>query len=300
MRINKYLSIAAAVVSIAFVSGCEWSSGGGASSWSDAYNWVNFSGTYRGLGGGVLVTDYSTTPGTPGTTNDIKDQVVGSTQSGVSTYSGSLGNVNIRNGSVTITTGIFSLQDDGAGKLSGGGKVGTINYGTGAWSIDLQGEFPDAGTPIKASYEYVVEGASGSAGAGSGASGVTIYSFVIWQTGEGIQITDNNGSTYNGNFGSVSGTYNGGTNSSPGLGETVTAQFSAEGVSAAGFRVTMAGNFQGVVGGTDANKYLENRQMFGTWIEDGGRTGDINGETSPIAISGGDTGGDTAATTTTE
>ena len=59
--------------------GCEggWTSGGGVDDWNEAYNWVNFSGVYRGIGGGVLVTDYSTTPGTPSTTESEKDQRIG-------------------------------------------------------------------------------------------------------------------------------------------------------------------------------------------------------------------------------
>ena len=44
----------------------------------------------------------------------------------------------------------------------------------------------------------------------------------------------------------------------------------------------MVGTFQGVVG---VGFYLANRQMFGTWIEEGGRTGNISGDSSPIPIS---------------
>ena len=49
--------------------GCEWNTGDDAESWSSSFNWVNFSGVYRGAGGGLLVTDYTTTPSVPGSTN---------------------------------------------------------------------------------------------------------------------------------------------------------------------------------------------------------------------------------------
>ena len=50
-------------------AGCSWETGGDATSWSSDYNWVNFSGLYRSAAGGLLVTDYTTTPSTPGSTN---------------------------------------------------------------------------------------------------------------------------------------------------------------------------------------------------------------------------------------
>ena len=147
----------------------------------------------------------------------------------------------------------------------------------------MGGVVVESGVDIIGSCSYAVSGTGGSGGAGSGVSGATIYSFVVWQTGGGLQITDNNGAVYNGEMGTLSGTMTAGTNSTPVAGETVVAQFSASGVSAANFNVTMAGTLQGVV--EQSGAALGSRQMFGTWIEEGGRTGDINGETSPIGIS---------------
>jgi hypothetical protein len=275
----------AMAMAVAVLMGCEWTSGGGVDSWSDAFNWVNFSGVYRGIGGGVLVTDYSTTPGTSGTTNGASE-VVG-VGNGDTTYIGSLGHESVVPGSLTITAGSFVLKDNGSGVLSGSGRTGGISYGTGSWSIDLKGAPLASGEKIIATYQYVIAGTSGSGSAGSGASRITIYSFTVQQQGQNITIVDNNGSTYEGDFSNIRST--GGSDqdnqTTPSAGDSVIGSFKASGVSAAGFNVEIVGTFQGVVGvGTGNSFYLGNRQIFGTWIEDGGRTGDINGESSPIPI----------------
>lgn len=267
--------------------GCEggWTSGGGVDSWSDAYNWVNFSGVYRGIDGGVLVTDYTATPGTPGVTNAVSGENVDTGDDG-SMYSGSLNHESIVPGSVTIIAGGYTLTDNGSGVLSGGGGSGTIGYGSGTWSIDMGAHIINSGVAIYANYEYTVAGSSGSGSAGSGVSGKTIYSFSVQQEGENLIIVDNNGSTYNGSFGSIRAT--GGADqsnqSTPAAGDAVIGSYEASGVSAAGYEVKLVGTFQGVVGVSGTSFSLADRQMFGTWIEDGGRTGDINGEASPIAI----------------
>jgi hypothetical protein len=201
-------------------------------------------------------------------------------------YNGTLVRKPINKGSLTIKAGGFSLQDNGAGELlTGGDAKGTINYGTGSWSIDLKVPLNPPST-ITADYTYTVSGAGGSGGAGSGASGATIYSFSVQQQGQNLKIVDNNGKTYEGSFGSIRSTGGSDQNnqSMPAVGDSVIGSFEASGVSAAGFHVDMVGTFQGVVSGDGSSLALANRQMFGTWMEDGGRTGDINGESSPVSI----------------
>ena len=61
--------VAAAALGLA---GCDWDTGSDADHWNSDYNWVNFSGTYRSAAGGLLVTDYTTTPSTPGSTNTLQ------------------------------------------------------------------------------------------------------------------------------------------------------------------------------------------------------------------------------------
>ena len=297
MSVKGYVAGLTLVAALALSSGCEWSSGGGASGWSDSYNWVNFSGTYRGIGGGVLVTDYSTTPGTSATTNRISGKYVGATSSGTAAYGGYLA-AGVVARSVQITIGGYIFTDsNGDGDLTSSlGGNGKVTYTTGRWDVNLEGLTVESGKSILVSYTYVIEGSSGSTGASSGASGVTIYSFVVWQNGQVLEITDNNGRKYSGSMGSVSGTMNASSNTAV-IGDSVVAQFSAEGVSAANYKVTIAGTFQGVVGGASGATYLNNRKMYGTWIEEGGRTGDVNGEASPIVVTG---AGLSTSTTTTE
>ncbi|MDD2237312.1 MAG: hypothetical protein PHG65_08930 [Kiritimatiellae bacterium] len=298
MRIKKWMGVAVMAGAIAVLeSGCEWSSGGGAGSWSDSYNWVNFSGTYRGIGGGVLVTDYTTTPGTPGTTNKVTGLSAGTTVKDKVTYGGNVDG-NLVPGTIQLTVGGYVYTDpSGNGVLSCPvGGSGAVDYSAGRWDVNLAGLPVEAGKAITISYSYAIQGSSGSTGAGSGTTGAKIYSFVVWQNGQELQITDNNGRTYSGTMGSVSGTLTS-TNQTAIVGDSIVAQFSAEGISAANYRVTIAGNLQGVVGGAAGVTYLNNRKMFGTWIEDGGRTGDVNGEASPIAVTASETSTDTTTTT---
>ena len=289
---KKIIKLVPGVLALLVAGGCDWTSGGGVDSWSSRYNWVNFSGVYRGIGGGVLVTDFTATPGTDGETRTASGERIATGTAANTSYGGTLNNRSVVPGSVTINAGQFSLSDQGDGTLSGGpGTSGTIEYGSGGWSIDLQSS-PGAGTPITATYQYDIEGTDG-APAGSGASGRAIRSFTVHQEGETLRITDNNGALYRGNMGSVRSTGGGESAGSLVEGETVVAQFSVSGTSSAGVEVRITGTFQGVVGGVSAagdSASLGNRQMFGTWIEPSGRTGDINAQASPLRINT-DTGG---------
>jgi hypothetical protein len=274
--------IAVALVLALGMSGCEWSSGGG-SSWNSAYNWVNFSGVYRGSNGGVLITDYSTSPASPESTKNASEQVATGNGVGTTVYSGSLDNTPVVAGSVTITGGGYVFNDNGDGSLSGnGGASGSIEYGTGAWSIDLNGGTINNGADIDATYQYTVGGTEATVEAGT--SGIRIYAFTVFHEGETLRLTDNYGREYSGGFGSIRST--GGSEATPteeptpAAGEEVIAQFTAEGVSPAGYNIRMVGTFQG----TYNAGALQSRSLNGTWIEDGGKTGDINGSASPIAV----------------
>ncbi|MFH0954122.1 MAG: hypothetical protein V1873_07315 [Verrucomicrobiota bacterium] len=286
-------------VAAALMLGCEgdWTSGGGVESWNDSYNWVNFSGVYRGIGGGVLVTDFSATPGTPGVTNSVDEEVI-ATGNGANTYfEGTLNHAPVVLGSVQIDVqGVGTFTDNGTANLDGpAGTVGTIDHGTGGWSIDCGPIAPEDGAELTANYLYAISGSSGDSGADPGSSGVTIYSFTVHQEGNRIAIVDNNGKSYEGNFGSIRTSGGAQSGDTPAAGDSVIGQYSASGVSAAGYSVRMVGTFQGVVTTGGNNFYLSDRKMYGTWIEEGGTEGDINGESSPIPISVGDGGGGEAA-----
>lgn len=267
-------------------SGCDWTMGGGTESWSSRWNWVNFSGVYRGLAGGPLVGDFTATAGDAASTRN-DSYVVASGDGMRTTFAGTLRNRPVVPGSLTISGPTFALTDDGANRLTGGEGTGTIDYDSGVWSIDL-GAAAGPGEPITAGYAYRV-GGEDAPPPGSGATRVTINSFTVFQEGETLSITDNNGAVFNGRMGRVSGT--GGatredvdTATIP-VGDTITAQFSAKGTSASGLEVEMVGTFTGVVGaGGGGTFFLAGRRINGTWIESGGRTGDINGQTGNIQI----------------
>ncbi|MDZ4199146.1 MAG: hypothetical protein U1E27_07670 [Kiritimatiellia bacterium] len=54
MKIQKWVYAGAVGCAVALMAGCDWNFGGSADSWSDRYNWVNFSGTYEGTSGDIV------------------------------------------------------------------------------------------------------------------------------------------------------------------------------------------------------------------------------------------------------
>ena len=317
------------------ITGCSWETGSDAESWSSSFNWVNFSGVYRSAAGGLLVTDYTTTPGTAGSTNVLS--VANESQGGFSdadtVFSGNLRNKNVSKGSLVITlantSGVVweTFSDNGNGVLTGGNGSGTISYVAGTWTYKLN---PGIAGPAfsgitTASYSYEVSN-SGSTGSGArpGSTG-SIYSFNLVHQGEHLTLTDNNGAVYSGNIGeirSASGAQNtdisqvasdetGNDTSAhakntyyesslPEAGDTIIATFEVSGVSAAAMSIKIVGTLKGTVTSTGV---FDGRELDGTWIEVGGKTGDINGQTTSIAISNvaGETttATDTTATDTT-
>jgi hypothetical protein len=299
MRLKTRLCLeSVALVAVAALLGCEWEGAGGGDTWNERFSWVNFSGVYKGALAGVLVTDYSSSLGEIGATGAVftATETVGTAVAGQSLYSGTVRNSPLVAGGFQVTVGVFALHDDGTGQLTGSGKTGSVDYGTGAWTLDLLGEWPPAGSPIVVSYNYSSTGSGGAASEeDAGTSGIVIYSFVVDHTGNLLHITDNNGSVYQGKLSSVRTTGNFSQDSTvqtPLAGEQVIASFTASGVSAAGMHVTMVGTFQGVVQGGAlpgttggaASTSLADRRMLGTWIEKNGKTGNINGYAAPIGL----------------
>lgn len=200
---------------------------------------------------------------------------------------------------VTVGTDL-AMSDDGAGKLTGTGvKDGAVSYDGGTWNFTLKDTYASV-LPrlVTVEYSYSVADVSGkrtitvryafgasnngsSSGAKAGSSGKPIYSFVVAHQGQNLSITDNNGSVYKGRITKMQSSSGvGPTNSLPRDGDTIIATFSTEGISAANMKVKIAGTFQGVVSGS----VFTGRTMQATWIETGGKTGDINGTTVSVAI----------------
>jgi hypothetical protein len=282
---------------LAFVVGCEWTGSSGGSTWDDSYSWVNFSGTYRAPDGGTIVSSFNvTTGGSEPTDTQITGEIIATGVSGTDQYNGTLDNTPVKEGSLTINAGTFTLTDDGDGTLTGtAGTDGTVDYETGSWSIDLKGQIIADGEIISASYIYTSGGEEGQPD--SGTDDDAIFSLIVSQTGNLLAITDSNGGSLSGTISSVS---SGGGDSSGLTSGQVTATFSAEGTSSGGHAVTLMGTLYGdyvaptveaETGSTTGGGSLNSRVMDGTWIQ-GNDTADVYGTAGSVDI--------TVTTTTTD
>jgi len=304
------------VVGVALV-GCEWGGSGDNNSWNDSTSIANFSGNYQANGSYLVSdysssssssTGSSTTVTTAGEVNVLNENK--GTIPAVS-FNGLCTLTPVKSGSfhLFITGGADGqLTDNGSGGLSGtvniGGGVtlpasGTINYDNGAYGVICPVAAVNViGKNVTITYTQVTGGGgstttSGGSSSSSGSSGKSIYAFNVQQSGNKISIIDNNGSVYSGSLGDVKTTGNLSSSSSGATfvnGDQVIAPFSASGKSAAGIYVNLTGNFQGTVAGVTSvsetsgstttiktSFALSDRVILGTWIEDGGKTGDIKG-----------------------
>ncbi|NLG35479.1 MAG: hypothetical protein GX548_09020, partial [Lentisphaerae bacterium] len=171
--------------------------------------------------------------------------------------------------------------------------------------------------PISISYSYTVtRDGTASSGARPGSTRVSIYSFNLSHNGQNLTIVDNNGSTYSGRISqirSMSGAENTDIDqvandrrakvtyyesTLPENGDSIIATFECTGVSAAMMQVKIVGTLQGQV----AAGVFTSRRMDGTWVELGGKIGDINASTAEVAItvSGMETETETETGTETE
>ena len=291
--------------------GCEWSGGSSDNSWNDSSTIANFNGTYQ-ASGGYLVSEYSASSAVSSTSSN-SDILISESQGSfagtlVKMFTGTLSQSPITPGSVTLSFSgpggsAGSFHADSSGNLTGSytamsvSKVftgsGFVDHSTGAWRIQLSGSGSFSETiTISATYRHSVSGSS-SGGTSSGASGVSIFAFNVQQTGNSLKIIDNNGSIYQGSLGNIRTTGNLGSTSTGATfvnGDQVSASFSASGTSAAGVHVNLTGTFQGTAAGVNqittksgsavtytTSMALSDRRIMGTWIEDGGKTGNING-----------------------
>ncbi len=279
-----WMRLSVTVLCLALASGCEWSSGGESNSFTGRFNFVNWNGVYRGINGAPVVSDFS---GVPGQDVTVRNERTGTANGASTAFSGAVNNAPVVEGTITITVGSFTFSDpEGDGFMSGNpAGSGNIVYGTGAWSIDLAGTAPAAGTPIRASYVYSVAGQS----AGAGSSGGRIDSLTIFQEGNKLTIRDSLGATYSGRLGSIRASSNQliptseeGQQSEESIPRDIIAQYSVQGVNKANKNVTMAGVFTGTV--EDGGRSLARRVIEGTYVEGGGKVGDVLGTAPTIGV----------------
>ena len=276
---NGAFKWAAGVLVAGLLAGCEWQSADSdTQAWNDAYNWVNFNGIYRGLsGGGLVVTEYGRTPGSVSSSEVVRDEVIATSVGAGTFYSGSLANFPVAPGTLNIVAGGIVYTDNGTGGLTASGtRVGSITYSTGFWSIDLLVDVP-AGQSIVGSYSYTTKGTQGAALPGN--TGDPIYAFTVIQEGNLLTFIDSSGNTYSGRMGSASSTSGDILNTRDGV---IVAQFEVRGT-VGGQEVRIAGIFQGSLATANPN-VLFDRQIQATWIESGGRTGDIMAGAPSIVV----------------
>lgn len=288
--IKKTLLICAGLaVSLALMTGCEWSTGGGAQTWNDRENFVDFSGDYKNSDGSVLVRQFgagsSTTTNTTTTTNTVSGELLGTGDGTTTAFSGVLAHGKPLPRSLTIVAGGYRFSDS-ASALAGtvtltvtpdSGASGTLNLDTGVWILSFPSSPIASGTQILGAYRYV--SSTSVINSNQGNHGNPIYSFVLSQQGNKIKIIDSCNSTYEGTIGSVRTT--GGypidldpanPQPAPTTGPVV-AQFSATGYSQ-GYNVQIVGVLQGAL---TAGTTLSGRAIMATFIEEGGYDADIHG-----------------------
>ena len=277
-------------------AGCEWSSSnsndnltGAASTWNDRENFVDFSGSYKASDGGVLVRQSGAGSGSSTnitiTTNSVSGEVLGTGNGSSTAFSGVLAHVPMPH-TFTIVVGGYRFSDAGSGTAGtvnltvtpADGSSGTLNLDTGAWAVSFPSPIV-SGTQLIGAYTYLSRTEVVTPNQGN--HGSPIYSFVIYQQGNTIEIIDNCGSIYNGSIGSVRNTGGTPVDLNPAnptaaalsVGPVV-AQLYAKGTSQ-GFSVEIVGVLQGTL--TTASTFA-NRNIKATFIEQGGYSSDISGE----------------------
>ncbi len=278
-------------VLLVFSGGCEWEGSGDGDFWSERYEFLNFSGVYNPARGSSIILSYESEGDVDAGagTGTIDNQKIGVGDGSRTTFSGILPSRPVVPGSLSVTAGGFQLNDSGGGSLIGANVSGTINYGTGAWSIDLGGTPLVDQSPITATYRYEIPHGGGSTQPGSTHP---IYQFTVQQTGNQITLIDNYGQTYKGKLAAVDTTAQ---SQVVGDQQTISERFSftVEG-NAHGMRVRIVGAFRAhqTVYYSRAREFDESGRMSsdrldevyriasffmeGTWIEPSGKTGRID------------------------
>jgi len=291
------------------LAGCEWDNTTNSASWDDSYSWVNFSGTYRAQDGGEMVVNHGVLVINPDTTvtgsvTKVEYQKVGE---GLGTdvgdpnvYSGTL-HIDLVAGTVTIVAGGFIFTDDGTGNLTtSGGLNGTIEYATGAWSIDFGTGGIANGEDILATYSYDSRKTPGSTTTALDYPWSGIYSMRVEQLGNHVRIVDGKFGTYEGVVTTVS---NGGGDMSGTTSGNVEAQFEVTGVTLDGRKIRIVGSFLGgyiapsqgtsttgsTGGGTPVGTgsqfgALQGRILQAIWVEPDGTTADVVGQAGSVTV----------------
>lgn len=310
---TKLLNFGLALMLVVVAGGCEWESSGDGGSWNDSYSWINFSGLYRGVNGPIVGNFTFATDGdgttTPGTVVNGESQGTGPAFQTI--LSGTLANrPGIKPGSVTIVMSATvangssgSVTDNGSGVLSGSVNLvgpdpttanpatGTINYDTGAWTLNLTSPGLLTDVSITASYTYSAEdAATGGSDSDLDTAGGEVNTMLVEQVGNKLRFVDSNGYSYEGFLSVVSLAGGDSTGRSSG---TVSATYEVKGL-AGGQSIKISGSFSGAylsptdagLGNEDAPAIygeMTDRIVEGIWMQPSG-TADVYGIAPQLSV----------------
>ena len=264
---NHRMNFMAAIACVAVLTGCDWGGVDSDESWNDSCSWLNFSGTYQ-------LSDAGKIPGGAGATGvkTVSKKFSGDRMAGMPGVVSDIGS-GIVPGSVTIAVtdahSNYTLEDNGQGAVAGeGGTSGTINYLTGAWSVNLGGEKVDNPT-VAVTYSF-------NGGTSGSDAGISITFLHVTQKGNLLTMRDSNGTTY-------SGRITGASTPKDGSMAAQDVRVSFEVASASGVKIV--GHFSGDWSGAPAGAagVLSNRLISAT-ISNGNGHDDVHGVASAISL----------------
>ncbi len=306
---KRVLKFSMAAVLTVLVSGCEWDGTSGGDSWSSSYSWINFSGLYRGVNGPLVGNFTSTWGGGGGGTDTGPVTVVNNENGGTAPAEQTVlsGTLNFRPGITPGSVSIFLIAenagdssgtatDNGSGVLTGSYNLigldpssslpmtGTINYGTGAWTLNLPSPGLFTPCPIRINYTYSAETAEEDDDGESDldTAGGVVMTMLVEQLGNKLTFTDSNGNIYTGFLSVVA--LAGGDRSGFTSGD-LSATYEVKG-KAEGKAIKISGSFSGaytapVEGQSNGN--LRGRLLQGIWMQPNG-TADVHGVAPLILV----------------
>lgn len=210
---NSRLNFMAIAACCAVLSGCDWGGVSDEENWSDAYSWLNFSGTYL-LQNAIADTSSDSESESETTQPTITTEQVSGSAKGNIAAKGKGTTINLSPvgkgvvpGTVSVVVKVggsnpMSFADDGSGNLTSSGSAsGTVQYETGTVTISKSSSFHTTlDSPVSVTYKYNVEGVvpGSSSSSKKSSSEASIIYLTVNQKGNTFTMKDNNGISYSG------------------------------------------------------------------------------------------------------
>ena len=192
----------------ALLAGCEWTSSSGSSSWSSAYDNMNFSGTYRSTSTAASISTVSEGTSETSTKKNTISEPKTKADAGKKQFSGTFAHKKsdqtIVPGTVNVTIGEKGFTDNGSGGFTGDG-LASGSYDQNGWTITLKTPLSLEGT-ISVSYDVSWEETTSVAGETTSTTTTSVTSITVSQSGQNLTIRFNNGIQMGGKFTAVNQT----------------------------------------------------------------------------------------------